>query len=171
MTVEQFHAYHLHSRTCFSTLLRARNLLQEYVVDAWVVAEQGRLFWQRQHQEELRALEERLTKKHQEELQAAADASDASKLAAGSEVDQKAVIEAAVAAAVAGNNLIGGKHRKNKAAAAAGGAAAGAAVGAAKAKGGKGGNNAGAAAANSTAYVFICDSTMRRTDRVPFQPP
>ncbi|KAE8260490.1 hypothetical protein A4X13_0g301 [Tilletia indica] len=55
VTLEMFHAFHLHDRGLFSTLLHARNLLQEYVVDAWTMIEQDRANWQRNNQDKLRA--------------------------------------------------------------------------------------------------------------------
>ncbi|CAD6937370.1 unnamed protein product, partial [Tilletia laevis] len=55
VTLEMFHAFHLHDRGAFSTLLYARNLLQEYVVDAWTMIEQDRADWQRHNQDKLRA--------------------------------------------------------------------------------------------------------------------
>ncbi|KAE8251462.1 hypothetical protein A4X13_0g3984 [Tilletia indica] len=55
VSLEQFHAYHLHVRPVFSTLLHARTLLQEYVVDAWIVVEANRLSFIRYNQGTIRA--------------------------------------------------------------------------------------------------------------------
>lgn len=55
----------------------------------------------KKHQEELRALEQRLVKKHEEVLKAAADTTKSSDAPTVSETDQKALVEAAVAAAIA----------------------------------------------------------------------
>ncbi|KAE8244021.1 hypothetical protein A4X13_0g6849 [Tilletia indica] len=55
VTLEQFHAFHLHLRPSFSTLLHARALLQEYVVDAWIVVEGDRLRFLRFNQATIRA--------------------------------------------------------------------------------------------------------------------
>ncbi|KAE8184102.1 hypothetical protein CF335_g8124, partial [Tilletia laevis] len=57
VTLEMFHAFHLHDHGQFSTLLHGRNLFQEYVVDAWTIIEQDRVQWQRNNQDTLRAEE------------------------------------------------------------------------------------------------------------------
>ncbi|CAD6943624.1 unnamed protein product [Tilletia controversa] len=54
VTLDQFHAYHLHQRQHFSTLFFSNTLLQEWLVDAWVVVEQNRISFLNFNQDLLR---------------------------------------------------------------------------------------------------------------------
>ncbi|CAD6907564.1 unnamed protein product [Tilletia laevis] len=54
VTLDQFHAYHLHERQHFSTLFFSNTLFQEWLVDAWVVVEQNRISFLNFNQDLLR---------------------------------------------------------------------------------------------------------------------
>ncbi|KAE8223141.1 hypothetical protein CF319_g3776 [Tilletia indica] len=54
VSLDQFHAFHLHIRGHFSTLFRSNSLLQEWIVDAWVVIEQNRASYLHFNQDLLR---------------------------------------------------------------------------------------------------------------------
>jgi hypothetical protein len=56
LTMTRYHAYHLFNRTgSLNVVLRGGRLFQEYLVDAWASAEQNRLEWLLQNQNEIRA--------------------------------------------------------------------------------------------------------------------
>ncbi|KAE8254486.1 hypothetical protein A4X13_0g3408 [Tilletia indica] len=54
VSLDQFHAYHVHERHSFSTLFVSQTLFQEWLVDAWVVTEQNRISFLNFNQDMLR---------------------------------------------------------------------------------------------------------------------
>lgn len=55
MSILEYYAYRLHQRATDSLhIFRAKNLFQQWIVDAWAATDQSRLFWLQRNQQKLR---------------------------------------------------------------------------------------------------------------------